>query len=163
VTDLGSEADVWPGVSRWNWTPTSDPPSSLHSGGYTGIALRNINLPASDNAAVFDLDLLEEPQGELIVYPNPYRPRSDDRLSILYRPAGAPTGRADDDLRFEIQIFDMTGTPVRALHAEEDPPSDWTSSWDGRNDAGDDVASGIYLLVLHGGDDTVTGKIAIVR
>lgn len=163
TTDLGSEEDVWPNGAKTSWTPDSDPSTQLHNGAYSGISLHEIDLPVDKNAITFNLDLLEEPAGELIVYPNPFRPQRDDQATFIFRPPGTGTLREKEGDRLDLIIYDLTGSPVRTLTADSASPADWTLSWDGRNDAGEDVASGVYLIVMRGGNDNITGKIALVR
>ncbi len=163
TTDLGSEKDVWPNGSKVDWTPGSNPSTSLYSGAYTGISLREIDISPGGSTLSFDLDLLEEPVGELSVFPNPYRPDRDDQLTILFRPAGSGTEMENESDQLDILVFDMTGAPVRSLPVDPISVTDWTASWDGKNDAGNEAASGVYLLIVRGGQETVTGKIALVR
>jgi len=82
--------------------------------------------------------------------PNPY-----------YLPAAAPL-RIDGLMEgSSIKILSIDGSLVRQLTT----PGGRVGSWDGRNDRGDLVASGIYLVVAYtpNGATVATGKLAVIR
>ena len=83
----------------------------------------------------------------LTVFPNPYDPRAGG-LTV----AGLPP-----DARVSIQT--LSGQPVREL-VEWD--GDGGLSWDGRNQAGSIVGSGVYLYVVVHGDQVRHGRMAVV-
>ena len=73
-----------------------------------------------------------------------------------------PAGKAGE---VKIDIYDVAGTPVRTLR--QDSPADETYyyiPWDGRNDDGKKVASGLYLarFTLNGGDEKMF-KMAVLK
>ncbi len=84
--------------------------------------------------------------------PNPFR----SRTSIQYRLAGA----AD----FELQVVDMAGRSVRTLHGGVATAAGMHSTpWDGRNDAGHPVSSGVYFALLRSGGETTRKKLILIR
>jgi flagellar hook assembly protein FlgD len=71
--------------------------------------------------------------GSVKAYPVPYRP-GRGLMTIANLTANA-----------DIRIYTVTGELVRTLEYDS---SDGRASWDGRNDAGRTVASGVYLVYI---------------
>ena len=89
-------------------------------------------------------------------YPNPFNPET----WIPYQLA-AP---ADVTLT----IYDVNGQLVRRLALGHQPPGVYQSKsraayWDGKNDQGERVASGLYFYTLQAGDFSATGKMLILK
>ncbi|HUV31817.1 MAG TPA: gliding motility-associated C-terminal domain-containing protein [Acidobacteriota bacterium] len=83
----------------------------------------------------------------VLAYPNPFVIRSaDDRLQFSF--AG----------RYTVHVFNVAGELVWEVTDLSD------ESWDGRNQRGEPVASGVYLFVLKDADGKVArGKFLLVR
>jgi len=90
----------------------------------------------------------------LVCYPNPCNPRTTVRLDL-------PARGARD---CEVALFDLRGRRVALLYrgalAGVGPPG---FTWDGCDDAGRALASGIYLVRANADGRTVTGKVVLVR
>jgi len=84
------------------------------------------------------------------VYPNPYNPRKN------------ALGFAFVNLTAEatIKIYTVTGQLVREVSYSS---GDGRAMWDGKNDAGKEVASGIYVALIKGPSDTKKVKIAVEK
>jgi flagellar hook assembly protein FlgD len=67
-------------------------------------------------------------------YPNPFNPRATVSFTL------AQSGSAS------IRIYDTRGRLVRTLVDENMPAGEHTRVWEGRNDRGRSVASGLYLV-----------------
>jgi len=92
----------------------------------------------------------------LVNYPNPFNPET----WIPYQLAVA----ADVTLT----IYAIDGEPVRTLSLGQQPGGMYQSKsraayWDGRNEVGERVASGLYFYTLTAGDFTATRKMLIVK
>jgi ligand-binding sensor domain-containing protein len=90
---------------------------------------------------------------ELWPYPNPFRADGTQHMFVDHQRLGA---RFD-----EFRVFTVSGRLVRKLSWEEmiNPQR----GWDGRNDDGELVAGGVYLLVAAtDGGSSATGKIAVL-
>lgn len=105
-----------------------------------------------------ELIIYEVPQQTLLLnnYPNPFNPET----WIPYRLAEA----ADVTLT----IYDATGSVVRRIHVGHRTPAAYTSKgkaiyWDGRNDFGERVSSGVYFYQLKASDYQATKKMVIVK
>jgi flagellar hook assembly protein FlgD len=58
-----------------------------------------------------------------------------------------------------LEIFDVTGRRIRALVDGPLPAGSHALTWNGRDDHGSDVASGVYFVVLNAGGNTVRTKL----
>ena len=88
---------------------------------------------------------------ELFIYPNPYVIVDGSNLLTI-------DGLVRDS---DIKILTIDGKLV----AEFSSPGGRTTFWDGRDDNGDMVNSGIYIVVAFDseGNNTITGKVAVFR
>ena len=89
-------------------------------------------------------------------YPNPFNPET----WIPYHLA--------TDAEVTLTIYDMQGVAVRALMLGDQPAGIYQSKhraayWDGRNDKGEKVSSGVYFYTLTAGDFTATRKLLIIK
>ncbi len=85
-------------------------------------------------------------------HPNPFNPSTSIRFGL---PAAAPV---------TLEIFDVTGRRVVALLDRATLPAGWHAAiWEGRDAAGAEVASGIYLLQLEVGKQVLTRKLTLLR
>lgn len=89
-------------------------------------------------------------------FPNPFNPET----WIPFRLA------ADNDV--SIDIYTSTGVLVRRLSLGRLPAGEYTSPakaiyWDGRNQMGESVSSGVYLYTINASDFTATRKMLICK
>ncbi len=83
--------------------------------------------------------------------PNPFR----GGLELTYSLPGR--------LPVELQIHDLGGRLVRTLVGGVVDAGSWTAVWDGRDDAGRDLPSGIYLCRLRAGSESRSLKLTLLR
>ena len=89
-------------------------------------------------------------------YPNPFNPET----WIPYRLA--------EDAFVTLTIYDLSGQPVRTLDVGHRIASAYENRskaiyWDGRNEFGEPVASGIYFYTLTTGDYSATRRMVILK
>ena len=89
-------------------------------------------------------------------YPNPFNPET----WIPYRLA--------EDAFVTLTIYDLNGQIIRTLEVGHRIASAYenrskTIHWDGRNDVGEQVASGVYFYTLTAGDFSATRKMLILK
>ena len=89
-------------------------------------------------------------------YPNPFNPET----WIPYRLA--------EDAFVTLTIYDLSGQPVRTLDVGHRIASAYENRskaiyWDGRNDVGERVASGVYFYNLSTGNYSATRKMLVVK
>jgi hypothetical protein len=83
--------------------------------------------------------------------PNPFRPRTDIRYTL------------DAPARVTVQVFDYRGRLVRTLVAgEELEPGPRQVAWDGRDDDGKRVSSGVYFYRILAGTGAVARKMVLL-
>jgi len=102
------------------------------------------------------------PDATLLADPDPFRPELDAVTFVSFQiPFGGATAR--------LQVFDVLGRPVRTLLDDRPVGSSGRLAWDGRDDAGSPVPTGIYILFLQaidaGAGRAMTGKgtVAVAR
>jgi len=105
-----------------------------------------------DLAAVVDAPPAKTPREFAVrIAPNPFNPRTVIALALPV------SGRASVD------IYDVRGRLVRKLINEDLPAGDYSRTWDGIDDGGQRVSSGVYLVkVRHPSGQRVT-KVALVE
>ena len=103
------------------------------------------------------LDGIGQPTQELLLqnYPNPFNPET-----------WIPYQLSEDMETVSVHIYDTTGKLVRTLSLGFQSTGFYNSQgraayWDGRNEVGEPVASGVYFYTLIAGDFTATRKMLI--
>lgn len=85
-------------------------------------------------------------------HPNPFNPATG--ISFRIQDATRP---------FKLEIFNQRGQLVRTLHQGKLEPGNHTLSWDGTDDRGNAVASGIYQYRLSNGSQTQSKRMVLVK
>lgn len=85
--------------------------------------------------------------------PNPFNPRTTIEFVV-------PDGPS---LEASLEIVDARGRVVRRVDARRFAPGRHGFDWNGRDDAGEAVGSGIYLYRVALGDASFSGKLALVK
>lgn len=88
-------------------------------------------------------------------YPNPFSPPDDRVVRIRYE--------LDAAADVEVRIFDFSMNLVRRLVNTGQPAGQQETTWDGKDASGLRVANGAYFYVVDTGDETVRGKILVMR
>lgn len=84
-------------------------------------------------------------------FPNPFFSSTQIRFEIPER------------IKVGLSVYDAAGREVARLIDEFVEPDRYVYVWDGRNDSGAKVASGVYFLRLKAGGATLARKLVIVR
>ena len=113
-------------------------------------------LSAGNHNVKLILGALPERMRLLANYPNPFNPDT----WIPYELA--------EDAHVEIRIYALTGQLIRTLALGHKPTGFYTDKskaayWDGKNEAGEQVASGVYFYTILAGDFTATKKMVVAR
>ncbi|HVO73610.1 MAG TPA: DUF3160 domain-containing protein, partial [Ignavibacteriaceae bacterium] len=87
-------------------------------------------------------------------YPNPFNPSTIISFSIPYDL---------NNSRTELIIYNIQGEAVKRLFDETLPSGNYLTRWDGTNDSGSLVSSGIYIYSLRVADKQVSGKMALIK
>jgi photosystem II stability/assembly factor-like uncharacterized protein len=94
---------------------------------------------------------LPAPSRSLTAAPNPFTPHTTIRYTLARRS------------EVELLVADPAGRVVRTLTREAQTAGDHQVAWDGKGDDGRELPSGIYLYILHAGDQHEMGKLVRVR
>jgi hypothetical protein len=125
--------------------------TDLGAGGYDptyGFGL--LNAGAAVQAAISGvLPTPTSSPGETYPVPNPFRPLSDVTAEIIL------PGNLQNATSKEIKIFDIAGERVRTLTNK--------TTWDGKNDDGTVVASGLYIYYADTSLGTAKGKVTVLK
>lgn len=84
-------------------------------------------------------------------YPNPFNPET----TIVYK-----LTRTD---RVQLSIYNLLGQEVRSLVDAAEQAGEFRVIWDGRNDVGQSVSSGVYVARLQVGEATQFTKMVLMR
>jgi ligand-binding sensor domain-containing protein len=107
----------------------------------TAFGLASLTTAAAAPRSSFD---------ELTIFPNPY-----------YVPAGTPLTVSGLVENSSMKIVTMDGTVIRDVRT----PGGLVGFWDGKDNSGNDVSSGVYLIVTYSEDGSAVanGKVAVIR
>ena len=119
------------------------------AGYFDNIVVKQFQSPTS----VEDYDAPEIPENMYLSqnYPNPFNPTTN----IIYN-----LKEAQD---VQLVIYDILGEKVKTLVSQYQSPGQYTISWNGQNDLGNKVKSGIYIYSLKAGDVFVSKKMLMVK
>ncbi|MBK7143294.1 MAG: T9SS type A sorting domain-containing protein [bacterium] len=84
-------------------------------------------------------------------YPNPFNPTTVIAFSLPERS------------RVTVEVFNILGQRVRRLLDEEKPSGDYRVVWNGTDQSGNQVASGVYLYRLQAADRVTARKMVLLR
>jgi hypothetical protein len=87
-------------------------------------------------------------------YPNPFSETTTIEFEL---------GDVGADVRTTLTVFDLTGRMVRTLVDATLSPGTYSASWDGRDESGSRVASGLYFYRVRTGTSSATRTMTLVR
>jgi hypothetical protein len=88
-------------------------------------------------------------------YPNPF----NSATSIQYTVASSQS----HPIHTTLKIYNILGREVRELVNTRQSPGNYTVSWDGKNNQGKQVGSGIYFYQIKTGNFTETKKLVLIK
>jgi hypothetical protein len=89
----------------------------------------------------------------LVARPNPFPGTGVMRLDIEHTTAG----------RAEVEVYDVTGRRVRSLADQAMPAGNITLTWDGTDERGVAVSSGVYAIAVRSGGAVSAKRVVIAR
>ena len=84
-------------------------------------------------------------------FPNPFNPSTEIRYDL------------PEEGFVNLAIYNMMGQKVRTLRSETMQPGYHSMVWDGRNDVGSQVATGMYFYSIHTGSFQATKKMLFLK
>ena len=106
--------------------------------------MTNSNITGDETPGVFSYHLDQN-------FPNPFNPST--RISF----------GLDEATHVILRVYDPAGRHVRTLVDEHRMPGDYNELWDGKNEKGKPVATGVYFYRLTTGERTKTKKMVLLR
>ncbi len=96
------------------------------------------------------------PETQLIArnYPNPFNPSTIISFTIPFDLTNSQT---------ELIVYNIQGEVVKKLINEVLPSGNYLTRWDGTNEFGNQVTSGIYIISLRVADRQVSGKMTFMK
>jgi hypothetical protein len=91
-------------------------------------------------------------------YPNPFNPATTIPFTVI-----GSQFMVHSPVRTTLKIYNVLGQLVRTLVDEEKQPGNYQVIWDGKNQKGNEVSSGIYFYQLRAGDCKETRKMSLLR
>jgi len=157
TSSYGSAADMWSNDS-FGFNNSSIPSSRFYDGGASGAAITEISPADSVMSARLEIAVLL--LGRVYSFPNPFNVHLHDRVTIVYEPTDAEKA-ADQHPDFRILIYNLVGKRVRILDKKPTEVSQQSRAayWDGTNDNGRPVASGLYFYIV----ETYEGERVVER
>jgi hypothetical protein len=119
-------------------------PYRIQGGFWTGWALATAVEPPPEAAR----PLVFRIQG---AYPNPFNPRTTFVFDL-------PAPRS-----VRLEVLNVRGERIRTLMDEAQDPGTHRAVWNGRDDVGAEVASGVYFFRLRAGEFEGRRKVTLVR
>ena len=150
-------ADFEPGTVakiRFHWVSDSEP---LPAGEKTGVFIDDIAVTSTLTMSMARkrIDLLPLPTEYKLFqnYPNPFNSFTKIDYQII--------GKSYQDV--ELTIYNLLGQKVKTLRRERQNGGYYTVLWDGTNESGDLVSSGIYVYQLKTDDFKMEKKLLLLR
>ena len=163
-TSYGDTGDPFPGSSgKTTFSAASTPSSDEYSGTATYVTVTNISASGPTMACDFQVGLgtgivdddkealAAVPSAPLISYPNPFNPSTTVNYSISQ--SGA----------IELDIYDILGRHVTRLAEGQRDAGAHVVTWNGTDDNGAPVASGVYFARLNSETQSTVHKMVLVR
>ena len=187
------QGQIYSSPDLGNWTKLAEfsvpaPPYSfeyLDGIFYVGLGSKNARKVYVESGSIYKLDLTDVPllasqpsnnsKHKLSPAGLPAAPQTTMLSTVLYpnypNPFNPDTWipyQLREDLDVAIRIYNAAGQHVRMLNLGHKPAGFYTEKakaayWDGKNEAGEQVSSGIYFYTIQAGDFTATKKMVIAQ
>lgn len=155
VDPAHDDTDPWPGPAD-AFGAASVPSSALHDGSTSGVEIETmaaqpsgaVSFTATVSNLVADIPLP-------FARPHPFRPAEHGTAGLVLSVDASAVAVA------RVRVFDLRGRPVRTL----DSPAEFTAGgrvavWDGRDERGNALPSGVYFFRADGG---AAGRVVLLR
>jgi len=159
----GNSGDPFPGSGAYtSFSPASLPSTNSYAGENTQVAVSNISPSAAIMTATLQVSLASAVDDEKIVllpertvlrqnHPNPFNPSTRIRFDLAR------------GTEVTMTIFNILGNPIRELLKGRYPAGSTEITWDGTDQAGRPVPSGIYFYELVTEVGRETRKMTLIK
>jgi hypothetical protein len=143
-----------PIYAQYNWWGEYPPDSGRFKGNILFMPALRYEQPDTSQQKVAAFEQAPRVFEFVQNYPNPFNPTTSIRFSIGSHHSSTPT---------TLRIYNILGQLVRTLVDEEKAEGSYTVFWDGLNDDGKMVSSGIYFYKLEVGEFSEVKKMVLLR
>ncbi len=157
-TTSGSDSDYFRNstISYFGDICTNSPNSKSYNGLSSGIKISEISASSSLMTFMYGKEIvIVDDLVNIVCYPNPARKGVINIINL-------PTNVKD----FSVEIFTLTSKLVRSFSSDD---TEYTTDgfrkikWDCKNDSGEDVAPGVYLVLVKNNSNKKVFKVAVIR
>ncbi len=106
---------------------------------------------AVNNFVGIEKDTIIKPAATLQAYPNPFNPATNIAFSL------------PEDTKVELIVYNIIGQKVKTLANDQMTAGSHTITWNGNNDTGNSVASGVYFTILKTKKNILTQKLILLK
>ncbi len=101
----------------------------------------------------------------LSAYPNPFNPSTAIRYKIpnVTLSSSSRAESRDEGSRVQLVIYDIIGNEITTLVNEEKPSGTYEVIWNGKNDFGNNVSSGIYFVRIQANQQFKNLKLILLK
>jgi len=128
---------------------------ALQTGAVASLRFEEASLNGGETPAVIanDATSLSLPQSFALLqnWPNPFNPETQIRYQVA------------EEGPVTLRVYDMTGQTIVGLVSEHQSAGTYTVRWNGLDDAGHAVATGVYFYRLEAGGNVLTRKMSLLR
>lgn len=109
------------------------------------------SIPGAQTDVENDEPIMPETTQLIGNYPNPFNPETRIQFTVA------------ESQSVSLTVFDASGRKIKNLQNEFLSPGEYEITWFGKNDAGKNVPSGLYILRMQAGTQVDTRKMLLVR
>ena len=121
----------------------------VNGSGQTDIQQYSISV--NETLSVFNKLIKNNTLGEIVATPNPFNPKTTFKYYLFNKSL------------VKITIFNMLGNVVNNLFDDIQSPGINTVNWEGTDNIGSSVPSGVYFYQIQIGNRAVTNKIMLLK
>lgn len=153
VANFDAGETVYAQCNWWNGTPS---PSKFYGNVvYTPYVSSDPNPASMERPGPGDQPPAPRIPANYALHPN--RPNPFNPVTVIGYDVPAPGGRVN------LVVYDVNGRLVRVLVASHRSPGTYAETWEGRNEQGSSVASGVYFVRMTAGSFSHTRKVVLLK
>ena len=156
--DFGQHKEMWKNLSEEQRKTIREKMREMREEGATSAKIREeIHKMVQEfkmNESNLMIDQKAETSGENLSirsYPNPFNPETNIEYHLK------------SDAQVTIYIYDIQGKQVRSLGDNYQQAGTYTIRWDGLNESGTLVPSGVYFIRVSAGNETLNHRIVMMK
>jgi len=149
--------DKQPQTSKWIQIGQFDDESSVRSvvKPHPEVSEKDLSMGADDAHPASVSPSLPKSYRLSQNYPNPFNPSTTIEIDI--------PDRVEDTQQVKVSVYEVRGRLIRILMDEQRGPGRYKIAWNGNDDKGESVSSGVYLYRIEAGHFASTKKMALAK